>query len=56
MANAEGRDERPRSSAETEAHSQVNTTGAANSELPPLNGSVSVSSCAGTWTRPSHIP
>ena len=40
----------------TEAHSQVNTIGAANSELPPLNGSVSVSSCAGTWTRPSHIP
>ena len=36
-------------------HSQVSTIGAASNELAPLRGRVSVSNCAGTWTRPAHM-
>ena len=56
MPSTEGRDGRPNSSAVRALHSQVSTMGAASSELLPLSGRVSVSNCAGTWTRPSHMP
>ena len=54
-AAAAGRDGRTNSSADIAAHSHVSTTGAARIELGPPRGSVSVSSWAGTCTRPFQM-